>query len=193
MLILASASPRRRELMDMMGFQYQAIPADIEEKIPEGTPSAAIPGILAGQKARAVLSLHPEDVVIGSDTIVEVDGKVLGKPRSEEEAFEMLSMLSGRTHRVHTGVAILADGYTDCFTSSAEVTFYDLSEEEIRAYIATGVPMDKAGAYGIQGIGAVLVRCIKGDFYTIMGFPIAEVTRRLKHLTKMKTEGGSSK
>ena len=180
MLILASQSPRRRQLLQMVGLDFECIPADIEEVVPEGTPAKEIPRLLALQKASAVLKDHPDAVVIGSDTVVAIDGAVLGKPKDEADALRMLKQLSGRTHTVHTGVAILSKDKQVSFTSSTKVTFYDHTEEELLAYIRTGDPMDKAGAYGIQGVGAFLTECIEGDFYTVMGLPVAEVLRQLK-------------
>ncbi|MBQ6036099.1 MAG: septum formation inhibitor Maf [Lachnospiraceae bacterium] len=180
MLILASQSPRRRQLLQMAGLDFICIPADIEEVVPEGTPADEIPRLLALLKASAVLETHPDAVVIGSDTVVAIDGEVLGKPKDEEDALKMLKHLSGRTHVVHTGVAILSKDRRESFTSSTKVLFYDHTDEELRAYIATGDPMDKAGSYGIQGAGAFLVKSIEGDFYTVMGLPVAEVLRRLK-------------
>ncbi len=180
MLILASQSPRRSELMEKAGFTFTCIPSHYEEVIPDHVPIPEVPRFLSLGKANDIFKDHPDDTVIGSDTIVAVDGQILGKPKNEEDAFRMLRLLSGKTHQVHTGVAILAPGREESFVSSTEVEFYDLSDDEIRAYIATGEPMDKAGAYGIQGKGCVLVKAIRGDYYTIMGFPIAEIAQRLR-------------
>ncbi|MDO5445475.1 MAG: Maf family protein, partial [Eubacteriales bacterium] len=157
MIILASASPRRKELLTMAGIEYTCIPSDAEEIVPEDLTASAVPEYLSGIKAGSVFSQHPDDIVIGSDTIVYIDGKILGKPAGKDEAFQMLKMLSGRTHTVYTGVTILSPGKEDRFTSATEVEFYELSDEEILTYIDTGEPMDKAGSYGIQGYGAVLV------------------------------------
>ena len=179
MLILASQSPRRRELLTMAGLSFECIPARGEETVPEGMAACLEPEYLAVKKAEEVFASHPRDVVIGSDTLVLLDGKPMGKPHSEEEAFAMLSALSGRVHEVATGVAILSPGRKDCFTSTTKVEFYPLTEKEIWDYIHTGEPMDKAGAYGIQGKGARLIRKIDGDYYTVVGLPLAEVLRRL--------------
>ena len=181
MIILASASPRRKELLTMAGIEYTCIPSDAEENVPEGLDACAVPEYLSGVKAKAVFHQHPNDTVIGSDTIVYIDGKILGKPANKDEAFQMLKMLSGRTHTVYTGVTILSPGKEDRFTSSTAVEFYELSDEEILQYIDSGEPMDKAGSYGIQGLGAVLVKKITGDYFTVMGLPIAETVRRLKN------------
>ena len=181
-LILASKSPRRRELMEKLRVPFSCEPAKGEEIIPAGTPVEKVAGILSRQKAEEVFHNHPgEDVtVIGSDTIVVNDGVIYGKPKTEADAAKMLKSLSGKTHQVLTGVTIRTREKTESFTSKAFVSFFDLSEEQIGAYIATGEPMDKAGAYGIQGQGALLVEKINGDFYTVMGFPIGEVARRLQ-------------
>lgn len=180
MLILASASPRRRELLELTGRTYQCISPETEESVPEGTEAQDVPEILALQKAKAVLASQPQDIVIGADTIVELDGQILGKPSSPEEAVQMLRQLSGNTHMVYTGVAILSAERQEHFTTVTKVEFYCLTEEEIQAYVSTGEPMDKAGAYGIQGKGALLVKRIHGDFYTVMGLPIGEVERHLR-------------
>ena len=179
MLILASQSPRRKELLELAGLTFTCLPSRGEEIVPEGMPAAEEPEYLAGKKAEEIFAAHPEDVVIGSDTLVLLDGKPLGKPHSEEEAFAMLRALSGREHEVCTGVAILSPQGRESFTSVTKVEFYPLSDEEIRAYIRTGEPMDKAGAYGIQGKGSLLIRRIDGDYYTVVGLPLAEVVRRL--------------
>lgn len=180
MLILASRSPRRRELLTMAGLDHICIPADIEESVPADTPLPKIPELLAYQKAAAVAADHPSDIVLGSDTIVTIDGLVLGKPKDPDDAFRMLKLLSGRTHTVHTGVAIVSGGRTETFTSSTQVEFYEHDDDSLRRYIASGDPMDKAGAYGIQGAGAFLVRKIDGDYYAVMGLPIAEIVRRFR-------------
>ncbi len=180
MLILASKSPRRQELLTLAGLEHICIPSDVEEIVPEGTLPEDLPALLALQKAEAVFSAHPSDTVLGSDTIVVSDGQILGKPKNEEDAFSMLRALSGKAHTVYTGAAILAHDRREVFTSATEVVFYPLSDEEIRAYIATGEPMDKAGAYGIQGKGSLFVKEIRGDYYTVVGLPLAEVARRLK-------------
>lgn len=179
MLILASRSPRRNELLHMVGVSFACIPAVGEEKVPEDMPVSEQAEFLARHKALEVAETHPEDIVIGSDTLVLLDGEALGKPGNVQEAEEMIRALSGRTHVVSTGVAICSPDGVQSFTSETEVEFYDLTEAEIRAYAATGEPMDKAGGYGIQGLGSMLVKSINGDYYTVMGFPLAEVIRHL--------------
>lgn len=178
-IILASASPRRRELMELAGYDFEVICADIVEIVSENaTPQEAVMS-LALQKAQAVAAEHKEAVVIGSDTVVALDGKILGKPHSEQEACEMLRLLSGKTHKVFTGVAIVCGDKVKNFFDETVVEFYSLGDEEIKKYVATGEPMDKAGAYGIQGKGSVLVKKINGDFFNVMGLPIAKLYREM--------------
>lgn len=186
MLILASASPRRRELMEKLHIPFQVVVSDAEEERPEGIRPEEVPVYLASQKAEAVAARlagtrSQSDVIIGSDTIVLLEGRILGKPHSREEAFDMLKSLSGRMHSVLTGVCLLSGDRRESFTSRTEVRFYPLSDEEIHAYIASGEPMDKAGAYGIQGDGALFVKEIRGDYYTVVGLPVAELARRLRN------------
>ncbi len=188
MLILASGSPRRKELLDLTGRAYRCIPSEAEEGVPEGTEPQDVPELLAVKKAEAVLASHPDDIVIGADTLVELDGQILGKPSTPPEAVEMLRRLSGNTHMVYTGVAILSAARREHFTTVTKVEFYSLTEEEIQDYVATGEPMDKAGGYGIQGKGALLVKRIHGDFYTVMGLPIGEVERHLRRFEQESPE-----
>lgn len=178
-IILASASPRRKELIKTVVDECIFIPADIEETVPDGLPVEEHPLYLAEQKARAVAATHPQEAVIGCDTVVIIDGVLLGKPQSQEEAFSMLERLSGRVHTVVTGVYTLADGVGRGFSETTEVEFRKLSPQEIADYVASGEPMDKAGAYGIQGIGAVLVKRINGDFYNVVGLPVARLKEEL--------------
>ena len=178
-LILASASPRRRELMELAGYKFDVICADIVETVPKNVPPYEVVMSLAMQKAQAVAKEHDNAVVVGSDTVVALDGKILGKPHSAQEACEMLRMLSGRTHKVFTGVAIVCGDKSKNFYDETDVEFYPLDDEEIKRYVATGEPMDKAGAYGIQGKGAVLVKKINGDFFNVMGLPISKLYREM--------------
>ena len=180
MLILASQSPRRKELLDSIGFDFKCIPSEADENITGVTNPKELTMQLALTKAREVRKKLSGDVVLGADTVVELDGVILGKPLNGEDAAGMLKMLSGRTHTVTTGVAICTDGCDEVFSVSAEVEFYDLTDAEIEDYVSTGEPMDKAGAYGIQGLGMTLVREVRGDFYTVVGLPVAETVRRLK-------------
>lgn len=178
-IILASASPRRKELMELAGYDFEVICADIVEVVPEEAMPQEVVMSLALQKAQAVAAEHKEAVVIGSDTVVALDGKILGKPHSEQEACEMLRSLSGRTHKVFTGVAIVCGGKVKNFFDETDVEFYSLGDDEIKKYVATGEPTDKAGAYGIQGKGSVLVKRIHGDFFSVMGLPIAKLYREM--------------
>lgn len=179
-LILASGSPRRKELMAYISPDFEVRVSNAEEKTEPGlTPEETVKQ-LALQKAAAVESTLTEgDVLISADTVVYVDGGILGKPHSREEAYAMLSTLSGRRHTVFTGVCITDGKKHVGFAEKTEVEFYKLSDEEIYAYIDSGEPFDKAGGYGIQGRGALLVRGIDGDFYNVMGFPVARVSREL--------------
>ena len=183
-IILASASPRRSELMTLAGFRFDVICADIDEIVPEKALPQEVVMSLALQKAQAVAKDHRKSAVVGSDTVVALDGKILGKPHSESEAAEMLRSLSGRIHKVFTGVAIVCGEKVTSFFEETEVEFYPLTDQEILDYVATGEPMDKAGAYGIQGRGAVLVKRINGDYFNVMGLPISKVYRELKDCVK---------
>ena len=183
-IILASASPRRSELMTLAGFRFDVICADIDEIVPEKALPQEVVMSLALQKAQAVAKDHRKSAVVGSDTVVALDGKILGKPRSEKEAAEMHRSLSGRIHKVFTGVAIVCGEKVTSFFEETEVEFYPLTDQEILDYVATGEPMDKAGAYGIKGRGAVLVKRINGDYFNVMGLPISKVYRELKDCVK---------
>jgi septum formation protein len=180
-IILASQSPRRRELLQQMGLtDFKIIPAEGEEKMDSSLPPEELVQQLALQKAKQVAEkADPADVVIGADTIVVLDGKVLGKPANAAVAFQMLSSLSGRRHTVYTGVAIVQGEKEMVAYEGTQVRFCYLTEQEILDYIATGEPMDKAGAYGIQGRGALLVDSIQGDFYNVVGLPICRLGRML--------------
>jgi len=180
MLILASRSPRRREILHMLGYDFSVIASGAEESadFSHGIDDAVMN--IALTKAAEIARSHPEDIVLGADTVVALDGRVLGKPADADDAADMLRLLSGKTHTVYTGVAILGSGHQCVFCEKTQVTFYPLDDKEIAAYVATGEPMDKAGSYGIQGLGAVLVRRIEGDFFTVMGLPAARVCRALK-------------
>ena len=167
----------------MLGYVFDCRPACADETIPEGTPPGAAVELLAERKARAAsLTAAPADTALGSDTVVVLDGAVLGKPADETDAVRMLRGLSGRTHTVYTGVALLKGEEKILFHDRAQVTFYPLTDAEIAAYVATGEPMDKAGAYGIQGRGSALVEGIMGDFFTVMGLPAGKTVRALRRL-----------
>ena len=190
-MILASQSPRRIELMREAGFDCRVLPADIDESPLPGELPCALVERLACAKARAVATLaEPDEPLIAADTIVYLEDEILGKPADAEDAKRMLRLLSGRTHQVATGVCLRQGAREDAFTVRTCVTFYPLGDAEIDAYVATGEPLDKAGAYGIQGVGGrLLVRGIDGDFYNVVGLPIAEVVRHLRALTR--TEGAA--
>jgi septum formation protein len=181
-IVLASSSPRRRELLTMIGVRHQVIPADIDESYLSGEVPLAHAERLARQKAETVASAVPDAIVIGADTIVVIDGQVLGKPRDEPHAADMLRQLSGRTHEVMTAVAVARGTRVESEVEVVSVTFRDLREDEIRAYIATREPMDKAGAYGIQGYGATIVERIAGDFFAVMGLSLGRLIRLLERL-----------
>ncbi len=181
-LILASGSPRRRELLEKLQVPFEVIVSDCDETLPESVPADAAAEMLAVRKAAAVAKLHPDAVVIGADTTVVLDDEILGKPQDEADCKRMLHALSGRMHKVITGVGIFWDGHSLSFSDEASVQFYPLSNAEIDAYAASDEPYDKAGAYGIQGQGALLVAGIHGDFYTVMGLPIARLARQLRTL-----------
>lgn len=187
-MILASQSPRRRELMGLICGEFEVVPARGEELLPEGiSPDKAVL-LLSLQKANEVRQrLYPDceiipDTIIAADTVVSVDGEILGKPHSAENAVEMLRRLSGRRHSVFTGVTVISGGRTESFAERTEVEFFPLTDEEISKYVESGDPMDKAGSYGIQGRGALLVRRIEGDYYNVMGLPVGELFRRLREM-----------
>ena len=177
--VLASASPRRKEILANAGFSFEIIVSDADENITEDLSPEKTVEELAKRKAMAVLKDNEDAVVFGCDTVVAVDGKILGKPTDDEDAFNMLSMLSGKTHTVSTGVCICSKDKTEVFSNTTEVEFYELSEETIRSYIASGECSDKAGSYGIQGFGNVLVKEIKGDYFSVMGLPVSQSARVL--------------
>ena len=179
-MILASQSPRRRELLGQMGFSFTVRPARGEElPHPELTPAQLVEE-LARQKALEVSAeAEADDVVVAADTVVAVDGTVLGKPRDRVHASEMLSALSGREHTVYTGVAVKRGETLLVEHEATQVRFRPLTEREIDLYIQTGEPMDKAGSYGIQGYGALLVEGIRGDYFTVVGLPICRLGRML--------------
>ncbi len=183
-IILASASPRRKELLEMLGVrELRIVPAVGEEKAAPGLPPSELVKALAAHKAKEVSAIaSPDDVVLAADTIVWADGAVFGKPRSETHAAEMLRTLSGRQHEVYTGVAVIRGGVTLLDYERSAVRFRALSDREIAAYIATGEPMDKAGAYGIQGRASLFVEGIEGDFFNVMGLPLCRLGIMLREL-----------
>ncbi|MDA5108996.1 Maf family protein [Brevibacillus thermoruber] len=173
-LILASSSPRRRELLQTLGLPFTVMTSDVDETTQPGMSPKAVVEELALRKARAVASRLDAGVVLGSDTVVVLDGRILGKPADEPDAFRMLSALQGREHTVYSGVALIdaATGRFEVAHSKTAVRIRPLTEREIRSYIATKEPMDKAGSYAIQGIGSTLVESIEGDYFTVVGLPL---------------------
>jgi septum formation protein len=182
-LILASASPRRADILKQIGLQFQVIPSRLAEEIDDVSAEPAdLVMKLALNKAKEVAGLVPEGLIVGADTVVVSDEKILGKPVDAVQAFEMLSQLSGKTHAVFTGIALVdVPGLkTKTGFEKTEVTFRAVTSAEIQAYIATKEPFDKAGAYGIQGRGAVLVEGIRGCFYNVVGLPVSRLIRLLQ-------------
>jgi nucleoside triphosphate pyrophosphatase len=192
MLVLASASPRRQELLRNAGIPFVVQPTDIPEIAREGESAKACAERLAREKALAVFRGRPEDLILGADTIVVVDGEMLGKPCDAEDAARMLRMLSGRTHQVTTGVCLvgstalitensqLTTGFEDVRSETTLVTVHPLTDNDILFYVSTGEPMDKAGAYGIQGMASRWISRIEGDYFNVVGLPVALVCGMLR-------------
>lgn len=182
MLFLASSSPRRSELLTKAGFEFTVEPASVNESILHGTPPMQIVEQLSTRKAQAVAKLHPTDTILAADTVVVLKGRVLGKPKDEEAAKAMLKLLSGNVHQVYTGYTVISGKKFLCGHEVTSVEFYVLTPEEIDEYVATGEPLDKAGSYGVQGKGALFVKRINGDFYNVVGLPIAKISRILNSM-----------
>ena len=185
-IILASASPRRRELIEQGGIPFTVIPSQAEEKITTEQPGQAVEE-LSYLKCSDIYEKSLGDVlVIGADTVVASEGKILGKPSSQKDAVKMLQSLQGREHEVYTGVTIMAregnENRKKTFHEKTKVVFYPMSDEEIRSYVNTGEPMDKAGAYGIQGKSAVFIKEISGDYNNVVGLPLARLYQELKNM-----------
>lgn len=198
-IILASGSPRRKELLEQIGLEFEICPAKGEERITGSRPEQVVTelskqkaeeiasGILGFQEKNKELTTPREMLVIGADTVVAYEGKILGKPKDAEDAKRMLTMLSGNTHSVYTGVTVVVmDGKGRCgehsFFEKTDVTMYPMTGQEIEEYIATGEPMDKAGAYGIQGACASFVKGIRGDYNNVVGLPLARLYQELKRI-----------
>lgn len=179
-IILASQSPRRQELIRHITDDFEVIVSPVEEILPDGITPEEAPVYLAALKAGAVAEQHPDRTVIGADTVVILDGQILGKPRDRDDAVRMLRLLSGQIHTVVTGCCLIGGGRERRFSQRTQVEFYPLTEREIAEYVATGEPMDKAGAYGIQERGSLLVRGIVGDYFNVMGLPIGLLNRELR-------------
>jgi septum formation protein len=188
-IILASASPRRRELLTMLGLRdFKIIPAETDEETAHSDPGDAVRHIALVKARKVALSSREDDLVIAADTLVYLDGEAMGKPRDEDEARAMLERLSGARHSVYTGVAIVRGRQEMTFAEKSEVYFRTMSEGEIAAYVRTGEPMDKAGAYGVQGRGAVFIERIDGDFFNVMGLPLCRLVTALRRFGLDLTE-----
>lgn len=183
-LVLASASPRRKELLELAGLDFKIVPSHALEPLPDDSESPEEYAVsMARIKAVEVAGRCPDAVVLGADSVVAVDMDILGKPADEADAVRMLGMLSGRTHRVVTGVCVVMPGRGDrMFSVSTDVTMADISPQAAKAYVATGEPMDKAGAYAVQGRAACFVTKINGSYTNVVGLPLAEVVEALKAL-----------
>lgn len=180
-IILASKSPRRQELLSRMGLEFTVKASRISEKMdPFAHPSDEVARISLAKAQAVVGACSPEDIIISADTIVVCDGLMMGKPHSESDAFSMLRRLSGRDHQVMTGLTVIGGGRTENLTVTTTLRFRALSDQEIRNYIATGEPMDKAGGYGIQGLASMFVVGLDGDYYNVMGLPICTLTVLLR-------------
>ena len=185
-LILASNSPRRRELLEQIGVEFEVIPSNAEEKVTKQEPSEVVEE-LSRQKAEDVAAAVEDGIVLGADTVVCQDGQIMGKPKDEADAKQMLQKLQGEEHSVYTGVTILVKGngavqHVQTFSQETKVYVYEMTDEEIDRYIATGEPLDKAGAYGIQGRFAAYVDGIEGDYNNVVGLPVSAVWQELKEL-----------
>ena len=181
-LILASASPSRKMLLEQAGLDFEVVVSGVDETVPPDYTPAQTVEALARRKGQAVQALRPEAPLIAADSVVSIDGLILGKPKDDEAAKATLRRLSGRTHELITGVCLLINGQMDLFHQVTRVTFYPLTEEEIAEYVALGESRGRAGAYGIEGIGVVLVQSIQGDYPNIVGLPVAQTIRRLHKL-----------
>lgn len=180
-LILASGSPRRRQLLELAHVAFEVITSNVDETNPPGMPGEEVPEHLARQKAAAVAQHHPDRSILAADTVVLLDGDILGKPESDVAAKAMLTRLSGRMHRVVTGVCLLQQGQEQSFSVTTEVYFRPLTEAQISFYVDTYHPLDKAGSYAIQEyIGIIGIEKIAGDYYNVMGLPVGDVIPLLK-------------
>ncbi len=179
-LILASGSPRRKELLALLNIPFEVIVSNFDERIDQDKKLEDEIKRLSFGKAKSVFEKNEDAVVIGADTIVTIDNKVLGKPKDQEDAKRMLTLLSNNVHTVITGVTIMSKDKTETFASSSKVYFDQLTDDEIKEYILTKEPMDKAGAYAIQGIGSKFIKKIEGDYYSIVGLPINQIYQKLR-------------
>lgn len=187
--ILASQSPRRSALLDIVGAKFETLVPDVDEGQFAGSHPEEVVARLSKEKAVAVLNRGVELPVVAADTVVAVEGKILGKPADGDEAYSMLKTLSGKWHQVYSGITVATQDEVRTEVEMTEVKFRQLSDSEIKEYIATGEPMDKAGSYGIQGKGALLVERINGDYYNVMGLPLVRLLRMLRELGVLSSEG----
>lgn len=179
-VVLASASPRRKELLALIFNEYDIRPADCDEALPEGIKAQEAVEYLSLIKNKATVEIcDKKSLVISADTVVAVDGEILGKPQDKEDARRMISLLSGREHQVFTGVTLSLNGEFKTFSEKTDVVFYTLTDKEIEDYISTDEPYDKAGAYGIQGKAGLLVKAVNGDYYNVVGLPVARLKREI--------------
>ncbi|MDN3018515.1 Maf family protein [Paenibacillus sp. BSR1-1] len=181
-LILASSSPRRKELLETLQLTFAISSSEVDESFDPSLSPEEVVMELAERKAQVIFTENPDSFVIGSDTVVVANNRILGKPADEAEANSMLQSLSGRKHEVFTGVSILSPTSSTRFFEKTEVWFWELTDEEIRSYVKSGEPFDKAGAYGIQQLGSMLVKKIHGDYFAVVGLPVARTVRELQRL-----------
>ncbi|MGN1329661.1 MAG: Maf family protein [Eubacterium sp.] len=180
MIILASKSPRRKELLSIITEDFVIKTANVDETLPESiSPDKAVEYL---SKIKAEPFKNKKDTVIGADTVVAIDGKILGKPKDKADAFSMLRILSGKEHSVFTGVTVIKNNKSKTFSVETRVKFFELTDEEINTYISTGEPFDKAGAYGIQGKGSLLVEKIDGDYFNVVGLPVSKLAKALNNI-----------
>lgn len=185
-IILASLSPRRHEILNLVKIPHEVVPSHSQEKVQSMSNPEEMVLEISYQKASEIAKLYPRDIVIGADTMVVIDDTILGKPKNKEESIKMLTMLSGRTHQVLTGVCVIANGKVIKFVEKSDVTFYDLREDEILNYINNDVVYDKAGSYAIQSMCAKYIKEIRGDYYNIVGLPIGKLYHILKQENLLK-------
>lgn len=186
-IILASASPRRKELMQLITQDFTVVVSAVEESALKADTPKALAQLLAIEKCKAVAQDYPASVVIGCDTVVDVDGEVFGKPENTQEAERMLQQLSGRNHLVHTGVCMEIDGKQTTFTETTKVFFHPITKQELKQYLSTQEPYDKAGAYGIQGAAAKFVAGIEGCYFNVVGLPVSAIYQTLQKLSEDKS------
>lgn len=179
-IVLASASPRRRKLLKMLYDDFRVVPSDIREYVPRELEVEKCPEYLARAKVKEISSQYSKSFIIGCDTSVIIDGKILNKPRDTNDARKMITMLSGRVHKVITGCCLYYRDEIKSFSVVTEVEFFELSNDEIENYIHTSEPYDKAGGYGIQSMGALFVKSIDGDYYNIVGLPVSRLKREIE-------------